>query len=108
MPADEIADDRLAADEKFVGHDVPRPDQDAAGGDRVAKPRLLLGANLEVILEHDRLSVEMEILVIRILVEQVEQAIDEGDQPHPELLEREVPLAIPMGVRDDVNLQHQR
>ena len=71
-----------------------------------AQPRLLLGPDLEVVLEHDRLAVEMEVFVGRIGVEQIEQPIDERDEPEPELLVGQVPLPIPMRVRNDVDVEH--
>jgi hypothetical protein len=73
---------------------------------RLAQPRLLLRTDLEIVLEDDRLAVEVKVLVVRIGVEQIEQPIDERDEPEAELLVREVPLAIPMRVRNDVNVQH--
>jgi hypothetical protein len=106
MPAEQVAHERLAADEKLVRHDVPRSDQDASCFNRLAQPRFLLRPDLEVILEHDRLSVEMEVFVGRILVQQIEQAIDECDEAEPELLVGQVPLPIPVCVRNDVNIQH--
>jgi hypothetical protein len=47
---------------------------------RLAQPRFLLRPDLEVVLEHDRLAVEMKVLVARIVVEQIEQPIDERDE----------------------------
>ena len=108
MAAQQVADERLAADQKLVRHHVPRADQDAAVLDRLPQPRLLLGPDLEVVLEHDRLAVEMEVLVAGIGVEQIEQPIDERHEPEPELLVGQVPLAVPVRVRDDVDVQHGR
>ena len=96
----------FAADEELVGHHVPRADQDAAVLDRLAQPRFLLRPDLEVVLEHDGLAVEMEMLVVGIGVEQIEQPIDERDEPEPELLVRQIPFAIPVRVRDDMDGQH--
>ena len=106
MTAQQVADERLAADEKLVGHHVPRADQNAAGFDRLAQPRLLFRPDLEVVLDHDGLAVEMEILVVGISVEQIEQPIDERHEPEPELLVRQIPFAVPVGVRNDVDVQH--
>ena len=98
MAAQQVADQRLAADEKFVRHHVPGADQDPAVFNCLAQPRLLLGTDLEIVLEHDRLAVEVEILVARIGIQQVEQPIDERHEPEPELLVRQVPLAVPVGM----------
>jgi hypothetical protein len=106
VPENEVPYERLAADEKLVGHHVPRSDQDPPRSDCRAKARLLLRADFEVILEHDGLAVEMKMLERRIAVEQIEQAVDERDQPQPELLVRQIPFAIPVSVRDDVDVDH--
>ena len=98
MPAQQVPDERLAADQKLVGHHVPRADEDAAIFNRLPQPRLLLRPDLEIVLEDDRLAVEMEVLVAGIGVEQIEQPIDERHEPEPELFVGEVPLAVPVGV----------
>ena len=106
VAAVQIADQRFAADEKLVGHHVPGTDQDPAGLNGRAQPRLLLGTDLEVVLEHDRLSIEMEVFVLRVGVEQIQKAIDERHEAQPELLVGQIPLAIPMRMRDDVDVEH--
>ncbi len=106
MAAEQVADERFAAHQELVGHHVPGADQDAAVLDRLAQPRFLFRPDLEVVLEHDGLAVEMEMLVVGIGIEQIEQPIDERDEPEPELLVRQIPLAIPVGVGDDVDVQH--
>ena len=105
LPAEQhVADRRLAADEELVGQDVPGADLDAPRLDEAAEVRLALGPDLEVILEDDGLAVEHEEPVVRIGVHQRDQPVDEPDQLPAELLERPVPLAVPVSVRDDVNL----
>jgi hypothetical protein len=106
MAARQVPDERLAAHEEFIRHVVPRPDEDAAFLDQFPQPRLLVRAQLQVVFEHDRLAVEMEVLVVRLALHEVEQAIDEPDEAEAELLVTEVPLAIPMGVGNNVDI-HQ-
>ena len=60
--------------------------------------------SLEIVLEHDGLAVEMEEGEGVIPVHAVENSVDQVDQPQPVVLAGEVPLPIPMGVGDDVNL----
>src|SRR5207237_5458226 len=79
---------------------------DAATRNRRAQARLLLRTELQVVLEDDRLPVEIKVFVGRLLVEQIEQPIDERDEPQPELLVGEIPLAIPVRVRHDVDVEH--
>ena len=46
----------------------------------------------------------MEVFEIGLRLHQIEQPIDQPDQPQPELLVGEVPLAIPVRVRNDVDV----
>src|SRR5207248_11716668 len=55
----------------------------------------------EVVLEHDRLAVEREGTERFVALEHVEHRVDDRAEPEPEHLERHVPLAVSMRVRDD-------
>jgi len=105
-PRKQVPHQRFPADEKFIGHHVPRPDQDAAAGDRRAQPRFLLGTDLEIVLEDNRLPVEVKVLVRGVAIEQIEEPIDQRHQPEAELFVGEVPLAVPVRVRNDVDVEH--
>ena len=61
MPQGQVAHERFAADEKLVGHVVPRADQNAAVFDQPPQPRLVVRPQLEIVLEHDRLAVQMKV-----------------------------------------------
>ena len=63
--------------------------------------RRTLGANVEIVLEHDPLAVEEEALVRSGRVG--EQLVDQRDEPLAEADERLIPLAIPVGVSDNVS-----
>ena len=104
VPARQVAHQRLAADQELVGHHVPRAHQQAAGRDVTPQALLLLGAHVQVVFEHHRLAVEME-REGGVRFQQVEHAVHEVDQPQAELFVCQVPLAVPVRVRDDVNLQ---
>ena len=67
-----------------------------------AEPLLLLGADLEVVVDRRQLAVERE-GEVRLRLEHLEDAVDEVDQLHPEALERPVPLPVPVRVRDEVD-----
>ncbi len=64
-----------------------------------------LGAHLQVVVQHDRLTVEDE-PEPGIRVELIEHRIDRVDEAAAELFEGAVPLAIPMEVRDEVDVAH--
>ena len=97
----EVADDRLAGDEELVHEDVPGPHGEPAGGREAAEALLGLGPDREVVVDHRHLPVEQEVGVRRVGLEPGEQVVEQVDQPQPEGLERRVPLAIPVGVRND-------
>lgn len=101
----EIANQRLAAHQEAVGEHVPRPDLDFAGANQIAQPRLGARAHLEVVVEHDRLSVEVKRRDCAAL-DQRNHAINHRDQPRAHLLKRLIPFAIPMRVNNEVELIH--
>ena len=49
-------------------------------GNERTQPRLLLRPELEIILQHDGLAIEMEILELGLLLQQIEQPIDQPDK----------------------------
>ncbi len=102
MPALEVPHQRLAADEKLVRHVVPRANQYPALGDESSQSRLVLGSQLEVVLEHDGLAVKVKVSIVGLRLHQVEQPIDETYEADAKLLKGEIPLPVPVGVRDDV------
>ena len=97
----EVADHRLARHHELVHEDHPRPDCEPA---RARKPRQRgrgLGSHREVVVEHRGLPVEQEARVREVGLEHREQRVEQPDQAQAERLERRVPLAVPVGVRDD-------
>ena len=97
----QVADEGLATHQQLVGKDVARPDLEAAGRQQRSQPPLVLGASIEVVLEDDRLAVERERGEARVLFEHFDQLVDDRREPELELLEGQVPLAIPVRVRHD-------
>src|ERR1700733_13884910 len=101
-PAEQqVAHERLAAHEQLVGEHVAWADLESAAREQRAQPSLVLGSHLDVVLEHDRLAVERERGEGRILLEHLEDLVDHGAESELELLEREVPLAVPVRVGND-------
>ena len=97
----EVTNERLGADQKLIGQYIAWTDLDPAGGDQCPQPRFVLGADSDVVLQHDRLSVERERCERRIAFERVEHLVDHASEHQPEVLERAVPLAIPVCMRHD-------
>ena len=101
-PTDQqVPDVRFARREQRVGLDVPRPDRDTTFADDRRELSATIRAQRQVVVEHDRLPVEHE-AVAGIGRAQLEHPIDRADEPRTELLERPVPLAVPV----DVGHQH--
>ena len=65
-----------------------------------ARSRDAIGANLGVVVENDGLAVEQK---RRPRCVAVEQLVDQRDESLPEPARREVPLAVPVRVREDVD-----
>jgi hypothetical protein len=101
MAAQEIAHQRLAARERFIGDDVPGPGGQAAFAHVALDQRATVGAHLEVVLDQDGVAVEHEVAVLRIASEDVEEQIEEADEARAVALVGEVPLAIPVRVGDE-------
>src|SRR5690348_3285730 len=105
---EEIADERLAADEDLVRQHVGRADLETPGREQLVQTSRVLRSHLDVVLEHDRLSVEREGGERGVALEGVEDAVDHRPETQTELLEREIPLAVPVRVRHDevVEIRH--
>ena len=97
---EQVSHERFAARNQLVGKDVPGPGFDRAVLQRRREIARALGTNLEVVVEHHRLSVQQKRRPRGVAVEEL---IDQGDEPLSEPSGREVPLAIPVRVREDVD-----
>ena len=100
-PAPQVADQRLAARQERIGQHEPRTDLEPALAHEPLDPRAVLRPDREIVVERRRLAVERERAEAAVALEQVEQPVDELDQVHPILLEREVPRPIPVRVGHD-------
>ena len=96
----QVADDRLARDEELVHERCTTGPSPPGRWRRGAEPLLGLGTDREVVVDHGHLPVEQEVGVGRVGLEPGEQVVEQVDEPQPERLERRVPLAVPVGVRD--------
>src|ERR687896_631151 len=92
----QIADERLAAGNQLVGENVPWSRFQPALTKQGRQLASAIGANGEVVLEDDALSVEQEALAGPRRV--VEQFVDELDESLLEPANRVIPLAVPVGV----------
>jgi len=102
LAALQVPEDRLARDEELVDERLPRPDRHPALFDQAPDALLVLRAHLQVVVDRRELPVEREDEV-RLRLQQVEHAVDEPDELQPKALEGEVPLPVPVGVRDELD-----
>ena len=83
---------------EVITQNVERADFQASFTNVFLQQRFLLRANLNIIVENNRLSIEMEALEFRIVLTQPQQVIDELDQTHMMLLVWQIPFTIPVAV----------
>ena len=98
----EVPPDRLAGDEELVHQHLPRPDRQPTLLDERAQPLLVLGPDLEVVVDGLQLAVEREDEPL-VRLHQLEHVVDQPHELQAEALERQVPLAVPVRVGDQVD-----
>ena len=101
-PLLEVPPDRLAGDEELVHQHLPRPDREPTLLDERAQPLLVLRTDLEVVVDGLELAVEREDEPL-VRLHQLEHVVDQPHELQPEALERQVPLAVPVRVGDQVD-----
>ena len=93
----EVADQRLAGDQKLIGHDIPGADFEPPAGDGGGEPGSPLRMDFGDVVEHDGLPVEDEVAVLRLLFQQIQNPAREGEQPFAVDLPGLIPLPVPVG-----------
>ena len=89
----------------LVGQHVPRPDLEATRLDQRLEVGLALGPHAHVVLEQHGLAVQQEAPVRRVALQPLDQVVQHGDEPRLERGARQIPLAVPVGVGDEVKDQ---
>jgi hypothetical protein len=100
---EQVPHKRLAAGNQLIGEHVPGACLEPPGSEQAANTIPLRRASLQVILQDDGLPIEEERLPFTGWLR--EQIIDKVDEADPEFLSRSIPLAIPVGVRNKMNLE---
>src|SRR5262249_57751924 len=80
---------------------IPGADKDAPLSRQELEPLGILGTDLEVVFEHDGLAVKHEMSEARVGLQCIEHLVHRANESHAELLECQIPLAIPMGMGHD-------
>ena len=103
----EIAHQRFPADQEFVGKREPRADDKPSFRDQPTEESFLFRTNFQVILHRDELAihlVEGKKSRFQFLQDQVEHPHELGAK----MLKRQIPFAIPMGAKNQMDLRRWR
>ena len=98
----QVANQRLAGGDQLVGEDVPGPHLQAPCFHQGLEIGLALGARVQVVGDEHGLAVEQEALVPRVGLEPLDQVVQRGQEARLKGGARQVPLAVPVGVRDEM------
>ena len=96
LAGQQVADKSLRARTEQIGHGEPWSDENAAVFDELLEASFVFGAHFDVVGQDGCLSVEMEVLEIRVVLHEIKQAVDELDEEEAVLLESAVPFTVPM------------
>jgi hypothetical protein len=98
---EEVPHERLTPDEDLVRQHIPRAGLEPPRREQRTQAVDVVRSHVGVVLEDDTLAVERERAEGLVALERVEDAVDDGAEAQPEDLERDVPLPVPVGVRND-------
>ena len=98
----QVAHQRFARGDELIGEHVPRTDLQAPRLDEGPDLGLLLRARAQVVGDEYGLAIEQEAAVARVRLQPLEQVIQRGDEPRLKRGARQIPLAVPVGVRDEM------
>ena len=103
---EQVADERFSAGDEFVGEDIPGSGLDTPITQECGKLRRPLRPNTQVVVEENRLPVEQKALARHRGV--IQQFVHEPNETLAKAFGRMVPLAIPVRVRNDVEISERR
>src|SRR5581483_3859893 len=102
----QVPNDRLPTDQKLVRLNVPGADVKPPTVKKLLQALAVFRAYRQIVFQHNRLPVEIEMPVVGVRFQQVDQEIHHLDEPPAELLERAIPFAVPVGMRNDMGGIH--
>src|SRR3989442_8941752 len=102
---EEIPDQSLARRDLLVGKHVPGAQLQPSGLDQGAHVTLTLRPGAQIVLDQDGLAVEQEAAVRRIGLQSLHQVVHDRNETGLECGARQIPLAIPVRVRDEMKDQ---
>ena len=100
---DQVPHQRFRRYQQLVGQHIPRPCLEPALGEQAANRVAGLRAHREVVVEDDSLPIQQERGIIGAAAQQLDQVVHEPGEPQPETGRPVIPLAVPVGVGNDVH-----
>ena len=86
-PELEVPQDVLAGHEELVHQDVPGTHRDPASLRQCSEAPLVLGPDLQVVIDDGHLAIEEEASVGRIILHEIEEVVEHLDEVHAKRLE---------------------
>ena len=99
---EEIPEESLAGGNQLIGQDIPGPGLEPSGPHRLVNAMRLGRSERQIVLQQDRLPIEKKAGEPGIDIEPLDQVIQHAGKPRVQHPLREVPLAVPVGVGDEV------
>lgn len=94
----------FGAHQKFIGQNIPGADEELSLPNEFPELFPFFGTNFRIILENYRLSIQGEGVVVSLAGKNREEMVYKFHQVKPEGLEGLVPLSIPMGVGNEMEV----
>jgi hypothetical protein len=105
-PSEQVPNERLATRDELVREDIPGSCFESTVPDECRERGHAIGANGRVVVDEDGLPIEEK--ARRAIWRLVQELVDERDKALAKALEGVIPLPVPVGVRDDVNVERHR
>jgi hypothetical protein len=99
-----ISNMRLATYQKLIRQNIPGTDEELASLDKFFEFSSLLRTNLQIILKDHRLSIQSKGMVLWTTGQNGEQVIHKLHQAKPKSIESLVPLPVPVGMGNDMEI----
>ena len=99
-----VASPLVPAGQEEVVLDIPRSDSQIPAPDPSPECLPAFRADLQIILQTDRLRIQFK-EIVGMALENLQQMVDQVDQPESEGLERLVPFPVPVRMGDHVRVE---
>ena len=98
----QVSDEGLTGRNQLVGQDVPGTDLEAPGFHQRLDLAVALGSSAQVVLDENGLPIEQEAAKSAVRLEPFQQHVEHCHEPRVKRGARQIPLAIPVGMWDQM------